>query len=201
VVAAACVLPMELYKRRPFGWSPFPRKQTPDYLIGDSKQLTEAQREEGYAWITAHCAYGIGMSDAADIDAHGILIATEKAMHLALGQLKMHTEPTYLLVDGCDAFWFDYPHSSVIRGDSLESCIAAASIIAKVTRDRFMKEQDRTWPQYGFGQHKGYGAQQHLEAIREYGTCGLHRQTFLRKFYERETVKIELRKQELGARN
>jgi ribonuclease HII len=186
VVAAACVLPQMMFKRRGFGWSPFPRKQARDCLIGDSKQLSEAQREEAYEWIVANCAYGVGAADASEIDMHGILIATEKAMHLALGQLKTLVTPTYLLVDGCDAFWFDHPHSSVIRGDSLECCIAAASIIAKVTRDRMMKEWDSKWPRYGFAQHKGYGAQQHMDALREHGPCELHRQTFLKKFYERE---------------
>jgi ribonuclease HII len=186
VVAAACVLKAEMHKRRPFGWSPFKRRQSPDCLIGDSKMLTEAEREEAYAWITEHCHFGVGSADALDIDTHGILIATEKAMHLALGQLKTFVEPTYLLVDGCDAFWFDYSHSSVIHGDSLEPCIAAASIIAKVTRDALMRDHDRDWPQYGFARHKGYGSDQHMQALREHGPCALHRQSFLQKFYERE---------------
>lgn len=172
-----------MVKRSSFGWIP---EDTEDVVIGDSKQLSEEQRETAYAWIIENCHWGAGLADARDIDTHGILIATEKAMHIALGQLKTHIEPTYLLVDGCDAFWFDYPHSSVIRGDSTECCIAAASIIAKVTRDRLMKEYDREWPQYGFAGHKGYAAPQHMDALREHGSCTLHRQTFLRNFYERE---------------
>jgi ribonuclease HII len=188
VVAAACVIDTQMFKRRPFGWSPFERKRSGEFLIGDSKQFTPEQREEAYAWIVAHCAYGVGMADAADIDTHGILIATEKAMHIALGQLKTLVTPTYLLVDGCDAFWFEVPHSSVIRGDSLECCIAAASIVAKVTRDRMMEAWHAQWPQYGFAQHKGYGALTHLDAIREHGACPLHRQTFLKNFYEREKI-------------
>lgn len=148
--------------------------------------LSEEQRERSYAWIAENCAYGVGLSDAQEIDMHGILIATEKAMHVALGQIQTLVKPTYLLVDGCDAFWFDYPHSSVIRGDSLEPAIAAASIIAKVTRDRLMKEQARIWPQYGFEAHKGYGSELHMEALKVHGACPLHRQSFLRKFFERE---------------
>lgn len=171
--------------RRPFGWALAKRKTKDEILIADSKMLSEEQRERAYAWIVENCAYGVGMSDAQDIDTHGILIATEKAMHIALGQLSTLVKPTYLLVDGCDAFWFDYPHSSVIRGDSLEPAIAAASIIAKVTRDRMMKEHAHTWPQYGFAGHKGYGSETHMEALKEHGPCPLHRQSFLKKFYAR----------------
>ncbi len=198
VVAAACIITHEMYPRESFGWKPMINTQCKDALhgrlstnnviIGDSKMLSEEQRETAYTWIIEHCAYGIGTSSAAEIDQLGILGATEQAMQQAVEQLKLKQEPTYLLVDGCDAFWFNYPHSSVIRGDSLEPCIAAASILAKVTRDRWMKEQHELMPHYGFAQHKGYGAPQHLEALRQHGPCALHRQTFLKKFFEREAL-------------
>lgn len=164
VVAAACILRM---------------KKVPAF-IRDSKQLTPDQREEAYAWIAAHCAYGIGMVDARGIDASGILPATEKAMQKAVAELAEIVQPTYLLVDGRDKFWFDLPHSTIIRGDESEPCISAASIIAKVTRDRLMIEYHQKFPRYGFDEHKGYGVPLHFEAIGQHGMCALHRKTFLK---------------------
>lgn len=146
----------------------------------DSKQLTEAERDTAFTWITTNCPHGISMVSAAEIDRIGILEATNQAMQEALAILEQTITPTYLLVDGRDAFWFNYPHSSLIGGDGLEACIAAASIIAKVTRDRFMKEADKEFPVYGFAGHKGYGAPLHIEAIKERGPCPLHRLTYLR---------------------
>ena len=146
----------------------------------DSKQLSEAERDAAFTWITENCPHGVSMVSAAKIDRIGILEATNQAMQEALAILEQTITPTYLLVDGRDAFWFNYPHSSLIGGDRLEACIAAASIIAKVTRDRYMIEADRTFPLYGFAGHKGYGAPLHIEAIKEYGPCPLHRLTYLR---------------------
>jgi ribonuclease HII len=173
---------------RKHGWSPFAQKPEIDCLIGDSKQLSEEQRETAFNWITTHCAFGIGMSSAQEIDELGILGATERAMQTAVKELASKQTPTYLLVDGRDAFWFDYPHSSVIRGDSLEPAIAAASIIAKVTRDRLMKEHHETFPHYGFAQHKGYGSTVHMDALKEHGPCALHRQSFLKNFFARQAA-------------
>ena len=166
VVAAACVLPQN-------------NTRIPSF-IRDSKQLTPEAREEAFTWITAHCAYGTGRTEAAVIDAEGILAATEMAMQSAVRELCTRITPTYLLIDGRDKFWFDFPHSSLIRGDQLEPCISAASIIAKVTRDRIMREEAERFPQYGFEEHKGYGAPMHLAAILKYGPCPIHRTTFLR---------------------
>jgi ribonuclease HII len=161
VVAAACMLQGSLPCR-----------------IGDSKQMAVNERETACAILTAECPWGIGIVDADVIDRIGILEATQSAMQQAVAMLAERITPTYLLVDGRDKFWFDYPHSSIIRGDSLEPVIGAASIIAKVTRDRLMIEADATFPLYGFARHKGYGTPEHLDAIRQHGTCALHRRSF-----------------------
>ena len=164
VVAGACVLPDK---------TPLPS------FIRDSKALTPERREEAYAWIAAHCAFGAGIVEAAFIDAHGILAATERAMQQGVAALAETCRPTYLLVDGRDKFWFDYPHSALIDGDALEPCIAAASIVAKVTRDRLMIDLDRQFPQYGFAGHKGYGSPEHFASIRAHGFSSIHRKTFI----------------------
>ncbi len=164
VVAGACLLFEEL------GEHP---------LIKDSKTLSPEQREEAFAWIERNCTYGIGIVEALEVDSLGILGATEKAMNIALNQIEEVVKPTYLLIDGRDEFWFNYPHSGVIRGDESEPCISAGSIVAKVTRDHMMIAYSREFPEYGFEAHKGYGAPQHLEAIEMFGPCLLHRKTFL----------------------
>ena len=166
VVAAACVCPRET-------WRGF-RKD-----IVDSKMLDPSEREKAFTYFTLHCAYGVGFIGADVIDREGILTATEKAMQEALRVLSTLLKPTYLLIDGRDKFWFDLPHSSIIRGDQSEECIAAASIIAKVTRDRFMCEQEAAFPLYGFGIHKGYGTPEHKRQLRKHGPCPLHRRSFL----------------------
>lgn len=164
VSAAACILPRET--------------EIPTFVT-DSKQLTEEKRETAFAWIQEHCLYGHAFVDAGFIDANGILAATEKAMQDAVAKLAEKQEPTYLLVDGRDKFWFNYPHSSVINGDALEPCIGAASIVAKVLRDHFMKEISGKYAPYGFDGHKGYGSEAHCDAIRSDGPSDMHRQTFL----------------------
>ncbi|MFH0851252.1 MAG: ribonuclease HII [Candidatus Peregrinibacteria bacterium] len=164
VAAGACILPEKI---------PLPP------FIRDSKKLTPDVREEAFAWIAAHCIYGTGIVDAAFIDHYGILSATEKAMQEAVEMLAQICRPTYLLVDGRDKFWFDYPHTAIINGDDLEPCIAAASIVAKVTRDRLMMKLEGIFPGFGFAVHKGYGTPEHITAIRSLGPCPLHRRTFL----------------------
>lgn len=168
VVAAACVLP---HLRR------FPVR------IADSKQMSPEERAESYEWLATHCVYGVGSVNAREIDKLGILAATELAMQHAVADVaKTHPE-LYLLVDGRDAFWFDHPHSSIIRGDQSEKCIAAASIIAKVTRDRQMIDFAKEFPDYGFDVHKGYGTPEHFQAIKRLGPVReMHRRSFLKRF-------------------
>ena len=169
VVAAACIFDKKLFKGKKI-----PR-------IADSKQMTEEEREETYAFLTEHALFGVGFSPATTVDAIGIIGATEHAMQEALCELSQKIKPTYLLIDGRDHFWFDIPHSSIIRGDQSEPCISPASIIAKVTRDRYMKEIEATYPGFGFGEHKGYGTPLHLRMLKRNGPCPLHRRTFLRR--------------------
>lgn len=165
VVAAACILPKK---------TRFPVR------IADSKKMTPKEREESYAWLVKNCTYGVGMADAKTIDKIGILAATERAMQEAVRIVSSVHSDLYLLVDGRDAFWFDHPHSSIVRGDESEPAIAAASIIAKVTRDMFMTELHVVDPSYGFDVHKGYGTAEHFAAIKKAGVCPVHRRTFLR---------------------
>lgn len=148
--------------------------------IGDSKKLTERQRERAYARILAEAlAYGIGRIEADEIDRINILRATHQAMRLALTALPAEFVPTMVLVDGLRVPGLPCPHQQpIVQGDSLSASIAAASIVAKVTRDRWMIEADALYPVYGFARHKGYGAPIHLEALRRHGPCPLHRRSF-----------------------
>jgi ribonuclease HII len=121
------------------------------------------------------------------IDKIGILEATNEAMRQALAMLSETMTPTHLLVDGRDAFWFEVPHTSIIKGDDKEACIAAGSIIAKVTRDRWMVDVAREFPVYGFEGHKGYGSSDHIAAIQKHGPCEIHRRSFLTRILNPET--------------
>jgi len=145
--------------------------------IDDSKKLSPQRREELYVLITARAhAWGIGMTDNEEIDAFNILDATMKAMRSAVEN--MGVVPNIVLVDGNRSPGCSCRERLVTDGDSLCRCIAAASILAKVTRDRIMTEMDRMFPVYGFARHKGYGAPEHIEAIAKYGPCILHRISF-----------------------
>lgn len=185
VVAAACILRSPLFaKKFPFlHWSPVQKKNRKGHCrIGDSKKLTAQERDLSYEWIVKNSSYGVGISSSIEVETLGILGATEQAMHRALENLAVMQQPTYLLVDGRDAFRFDVPHTSIIGGDGLEPRIAAASIIAKVTRDRWMIDIAKMHPEFGFERHKGYGTEVHFDMLRKHGTCALHRKYFLRKF-------------------
>lgn len=151
--------------------------------LNDSKKLTDKRRRALYDVITDQAiAYGIAFAREQEIDEINILQATFLAMRRAVEQLAI--KPDLALVDGNREPDFGaIPIKTIIKGDSLSASIAAASILAKVTRDRYMEEQDKIYPQYGFALHKGYGTQAHYAALREFGACPLHRRTFLKKFY------------------
>jgi len=146
--------------------------------IEDSKKLTEAKRERIFRDLTDHpdVSIGIGVVEAEVIDRINILQATIMAMLKSIEDLPI--DPDYLLVDGM-TLPIPIPCEKVVKGDSLSLCIGAASIMAKVTRDAIMREYDRKFPGYGFGRHKGYGTEKHMEALKELGPCkGVHRESF-----------------------
>ncbi len=148
-----------------------------DEEITDSKRLSPATREKLYAKILSSSrSVGIGVVDQGEIDRTNILQATLKAMEMAVGRLS--PPPDYLLVDGIHGLPVHIPQRLIRRGDTISVSIAAASIVAKVTRDRMMIEHHERYPQYNFAKHKGYGTKEHLEAIRRFGYCELHRMTF-----------------------
>lgn len=145
--------------------------------INDSKQLPAKDREEAYAAIVDQAvAVGIGLADVAEIDKLNILTATRLAMRRAIDQLA--PSPDYLLIDAVVLPGLTLPNKPIIKGDSLSLSIAAASIVAKVTRDRLMAGYHETFPEYGFLSHKGYGTAEHLVQLARYGPCAIHRRTF-----------------------
>ena len=145
--------------------------------VDDSKRLTPEERESLYPVIHARAvAVGVGVIDAETIDRVNILQATRRAMGLALGSLGV--EPELVLTDFVALDGLRCPQRNLVNGDQRSATVAAASIIAKVTRDRMMAEADREYPQYGFGRHKGYATLEHLAALIMHGPCPLHRRTF-----------------------
>jgi ribonuclease HII len=169
VVAAAAILPAR--------WA---ESGLPAALAGlnDSKQLTEAQREKFFAFLTAgvEIEFGIAMISAAMIDEINILQATHRAMNDALAQL--NPPPPHALVDGRPVKTLRVPQTAIVKGDARSYSIAAASVLAKVTRDRLMLDYAAQYPAYGFAEHKGYGTAKHLAAIAKFGACPIHRKTF-----------------------
>ena len=150
--------------------------------LNDSKKLTDKKRRELMPIIKEQAiAYGIGFASEAEIDEVNILQATYLAMQRAIDQLSV--KPDLALVDGNRAGDFGVPVKTVVKGDSLSASIAAASVLAKVTRDDLMLEVAETYPQYGFEIHKGYGTKAHYAALTEHGPSPIHRMTFLKKFY------------------
>lgn len=150
--------------------------------LTDSKKLTDKKRRELFPVIMEQAvAYGIGFASEQEIDEINILQATFLAMQRAIDQLSV--KPDLALIDGNRQKDFGIPAKTVVKGDSLSASIAAASILAKVTRDNLMLEQAELYPQYKFDVHKGYGTKAHYEALREFGPCPIHRMTFLKKFY------------------
>ena len=152
--------------------------------LNDSKKLTDKKRRELFPVICEKAiAYGIAMVDEKTIDEINILQATYKAMAQAIASLSV--KPDLALVDGNRAADFGVPVQTVVKGDSRSANIAAASVLAKVTRDEFMEKMAEEYPQYGFEIHKGYGTKRHYEALREFGAGPIHRVSFLRSFYEK----------------
>lgn len=150
--------------------------------LTDSKKLTDKRRRELFPLIKEQAiAYGIGLASEQEIDEINILQATFLAMERALAQLSVR--PELALIDGNREKDFGIPVKTVVKGDSLSANIAAASILAKVTRDDMMLELAKQYPEYGFDIHKGYGTKAHYEALRTYGASPVHRNSFLRKFY------------------
>ena len=150
--------------------------------LNDSKKLSDKRRRELFPLIKeAAVAYGIGIATHKEIDEINILQATYLAMERAIQALSV--KPELALIDGNRAKDFGLPVETVVKGDSRSASIAAASILAKVTRDDMMLELANTYPQYGFEIHKGYGTKAHYAALTEHGMCDAHRRSFLRKFY------------------
>ena len=161
VVAAAVILPREGIGTKLF----------------DSKQISSKKREDLYPVILSEAlGVGVGIVGPEEIDRVNILQATLKAMILAIENLPL--SPDFLLIDGTQGVRFSIPQKSIPKGDRLSNSIAAASIVAKVTRDRMMDEIHPRFPQYNFARHKGYGTKEHRQAIRRFGICELHRKTF-----------------------
>jgi ribonuclease HII len=161
VVAAAVILPPGFHDSR----------------VTDSKKLSAAQRERLYGVIYAGAlSVGIGIVDAAEIDRVNILQASLRAMTVAVENLA--PRPDHLLIDGTFPIFLDLPQEPIPKGDALSISIAAASIIAKVTRDRLMDAYHAYYPQFGFSRHKGYPTQDHRDAIRTFGCSPIHRKTF-----------------------
>ena len=150
--------------------------------LDDSKKLTDKRRRELFPLIKEQAlAYGIGLASHEEIDQINILQATFLAMQRAIDQLEGKAD--LALIDGNREKDFGLPVMTVVKGDSRSANIAAASILAKVTRDDIMEEMAEVYPQYGFEIHKGYGTKAHYEALRTYGASPIHRMTFLKKFY------------------
>ena len=150
--------------------------------LTDSKKLTDKKRRELFPIIKEQAiAYGIGLASHEEIDEINILQATYLAMERALAQLTV--KPDIAMIDGNRAKDFGLPVRTVVKGDSLSMNIAAASILAKVTRDDLMLEMAEKYPEYSFEVHKGYGTKAHYEALRQHGASAIHRKTFLKKFY------------------
>ena len=151
--------------------------------VNDSKKISEKKREKLYDIITQEAiAYSVGIVDQKTIDEINILNATKLGVKLALEGLKQ--KPELIMIDALNNLdTLEIPYISVVKGDAKNYCIAVASIIAKVTRDRMMKEWDEVYPIYGFAKHKGYGTAEHIRMLKENGPCSLHRKSFIKNFF------------------
>ena len=166
VVAAAVVLPPELTGRE--NWL---------HLLDDSKRLPASRRERAFEAVQEHAlAWAVAVVEPDEIDRTGVGVAALRAMLAAADALSVR--PAHLLLDYIPVRHCPYPYDTVVKGDSLSYSIAAASNVAKVTRDRIMGDYERTYPGYGFARHKGYATAFHLERLREIGPCDIHRRSF-----------------------
>lgn len=165
VVAACCILPLDCMIDG----------------INDSKKLSEPKREKLYCEITASAVFKVSVIPQEVIDEINILRATKRAMAECIEN--MPEKPELVLIDAVDVK-VSVPIKSIIKGDAQSYNIAAASIIAKVTRDRLMRDYDNLYPQYGFAKNKGYGTKEHIEALKKCGPCPLHRKSFIKNFTE-----------------
>ena len=152
--------------------------------INDSKKVSEKKREKLYDEIIENAiSWSVAIIDKQDIDELNILNATKKGVTEAIQGLK--TKPELILVDALNGIdTCNIKYDSIIKVDAICYSISAASILAKVTRDRIMREWDEVYPQYGFAKHKGYGTKAHIEALKEYGPCPIHRKTFIKHFVD-----------------
>jgi len=150
--------------------------------VNDSKKISEKKREMLYDKITSEAiAWSVGIVDHKEIDEINILNATKKALNIAIKSLEVR--PDRILVDALEGIDTNgIPYTSIIKGDAKIYSISSASIIAKVTRDRIMRQWDEIYPQYGFSSHKGYGTAKHIQAIKENGICSIHRKSFVKNF-------------------
>ena len=147
--------------------------------LTDSKKISEKKREIFYEYIINNCvAYGIGQCSPEEIDKYNILEATKIAMKRAIDKVDKQIKLDYILIDGNMKFDFNYKYKSIVKGDYKSISISAASIIAKVTRDRMLIELDKKYPMYGFKSHKGYPTKKHLDAIKEYGLIDSYRMSY-----------------------
>ncbi len=166
VAVCACIMPIEI----------------PIVGIDDSKKLSEKKREELYEKIIQVADYCVVLVDRQTIDGINILQATKLGMKQALDGLK--TKPELAVIDAVKGLDTDVRYVSVVKADAKSYCTAAASILAKVTRDRIMRDMDIKYPQYGFAKNKGYGTSVHIEALKNYGACPEHRRTFIKNFVD-----------------
>ena len=150
--------------------------------VNDSKKISEKKRERVFEEIIKNAvSYGTGIIDESKIDEINILQATKLGLTISLKELNI--KPDVILVDALQGIdTLGIPYKSIIKGDAASYSIAAASIIAKVTRDRIMLGYDKLYPEYGFAKHKGYGTAEHIAAIKKYGLCPIHRLSFTKKF-------------------
>jgi len=162
VVAACCILPNNFVLEG----------------LTDSKKISEKKREEFYEYIINNClAYGIGKISPKEIDKINIYEASKKAMHKAIKEVSKKIKPNHVLIDAIK-LELNIPSTAIVKGDSKSISIAAASVVAKVTRDRMMLKLDKKYPEYGFGKHKGYPTKQHIAAINKYGLIEGYRTTY-----------------------